>query len=114
MNHFFDNATTPWTDLGGGIRRKIVGYTPELMSVVVQFDKGVVGAVHAHDDHDQIVYILSGAFQVEVGGVQRILKAGDGFIAPKTHDHGVFALEDNSTLLDQFSPCRMDFLESQG
>ena len=47
MQHFFDNAATPWTELGDGIRRKIVGHTPELMSVLVQFDKGAIGTAHA-------------------------------------------------------------------
>ena len=27
---------------------------PELMSVLVQFDKGAIGTAHAHDAHDQI------------------------------------------------------------
>jgi hypothetical protein len=40
MTVFFHPATTPWTELGVGIRRKIVGHTPELMSVLVQFDRG--------------------------------------------------------------------------
>ncbi len=110
MSHFFDNAATAWTDLDGGIRRKIVGYTPELMSVLVQFDKGAIGPVHSHDDHDQIAFVISGSFQVELQGVQRIVRAGDAFTAPKTHTHGVVALEEASTLLDQFSPHRADYL----
>ena len=28
---YFDNASSAWTELGDGIRRKIVGHTPELM-----------------------------------------------------------------------------------
>ena len=49
MSVFFDHAGTPWTELGDGIRRKIVGHTPDLMSVLVQFDKGAVGTPHAHE-----------------------------------------------------------------
>jgi quercetin dioxygenase-like cupin family protein len=60
--------------------------------------------------HDQIAYVLAGAFEVEVNGHKRILKAGDAFVAPHDHIHGVIALEDNSTLLDQFSPRRDDYL----
>ena len=60
--HFYINETAPWEELGDGIRRKIVGHTPHLMSGLVQFDKGAV------------------------------------------------ALEDKSTLLDQFSPRRDDYL----
>jgi quercetin dioxygenase-like cupin family protein len=38
------------------------------------------------------------------------LKAGDAFIAPHHHTHGVVALEHHSLLLDQFSPRRDDYL----
>lgn len=107
---FFDNAATPWTELGDGIRRKIVGHTPELMSVLVQFDRGAIGTPHAHDAHDQIAYVVSGAFEAEIDGVKRVLNVGDAFIAPRLTQHGVIALEANSTLLDQFSPRREDYL----
>lgn len=110
MSPFFDNAATPWTDLGDGIRRKIVGHTPELMSVLVQFDQGAIGTPHAHDAHDQIAFVVSGAFEAVIDGVKRVLRPGDAFIAPRLTEHGVVALEPDSTLLDQFSPRRDDYL----
>lgn len=110
MNPYFNAADTPWTDLGDGIRRKIVGHTPELMSVLVQFDAGAVGTPHAHDAHDQIAFCISGSFECEVGGVKRVIRAGDAFVAPRLVMHGVKALEPDSTLLDQFSPRREDYL----
>jgi len=110
VDSYFDHQTTPWTELGDGIRRKVVGHTPELMSVLVQFDKGAIGTPHAHDVHDQIAYVISGSFEAEVNGVKKLLRPGDAFIAPKHHTHGVVALEANSMLLDQFSPHRDDYL----
>jgi quercetin dioxygenase-like cupin family protein len=110
MSPFFDPADSPWTELGDGIRRKIVGHTPALMSVLVQFDQGAVGTPHAHDAHDQIAYVLAGSFEAEVGGVRRVIRSGQAFIAPRTVMHGVVALEPGSTLLDQFSPQRSDYL----
>lgn len=110
MNPYFIATDMPWTELGDGIRRKIVAHTPELMSVLVQFDKGAVGTPHAHDAHDQIAYVVAGAFECEVAGVKRVLRAGDAFVAPRNHMHGVVALEAGSTLLDQFSPRREDYL----
>jgi quercetin dioxygenase-like cupin family protein len=110
MSTYFDQHATPWTELGDGIRRKIVGYTPELMSVLVQFDKGAIGTPHSHVVHDQIAFVISGSFEAEVNGVKKVLRTGDAFIAPKHHMHGVVALETNSTLLDQFSPHRDDYL----
>ncbi|MDH0864593.1 cupin domain-containing protein [Mitsuaria sp. GD03876] len=110
MNPYFLNDATPWTELGDGIRRKIVGHTPELMSVLVQFDQGAIGTPHAHDAHDQIAMVISGSFACDVGGVKRVLRAGDAFVAPRLTPHGVVALEAGSTLLDQFSPRREDYL----
>lgn len=110
MDPYFDPADVPWTELGDGIRRRIVGHTPALMSVLVQFDKGAVGTPHAHDVHDQIAYVLCGSFEAEVGGVRRVIRAGDAFIAHHHVMHGVVALEAGSTLLDQFSPPRTDYL----
>lgn len=110
MNPYFDAAATPWTELGDGIRRRIVGHTPELMSVLVQFDKGAIGTPHAHEAHDQIAFVVSGSFEAEVAGVKRVLRVGDALIAPRLHTHGVVALEAGSTLLDQFSPRREDYL----
>ncbi len=111
MSVFFDHAGTPWTDLGDGIRRKIVGHTPELMSVLVQFDQGAVGTPHSHDAHDQIAFVVSGSFEADIDGHKRVLRAGDAFIAARHHRHGVVALEPDSTLLDQFSPRREDYLQ---
>lgn len=110
MNPYFDNASVGWTELGGGIRRKIVGHTPTLMSVLVQFDAHAVGVAHAHEAHDQIALVIAGAFEAEVAGIKRVLRVGDAFVAPRHCVHGVVALEPNSMLLDQFSPPRTDYL----
>lgn len=111
--NYFDGTATPWTDLGDGLRRKIVGHTPQLMSVIMQFDKGAIGTPHAHDVHDQIAYVVAGSFEASVNGQVRVLRVGDAFIAPHHITHGVVALEQDSMLLDQFSPRRDDYLPSQ-
>lgn len=110
LNPYFSPQDTPWTELGDGIRRKIVGHTPQLMSVLVQFDRGAIGTPHAHEQHDQIAYVICGSFEAEVAGVKRVLRTGDAFVAEHPHTHGVMALEAGSTLLDQFSPRREDYL----
>lgn len=108
---FYEDMRHPWIDIEPGIRRKIVGYTPNLLAAVVRFDKGAVGAVHGHAGHEQIAYVLAGAFEVEVEGEKRVVRAGDAFIADKNVKHGVVALEQDSRLLDVFSPRRDDFIE---
>ncbi|MGF1703568.1 cupin domain-containing protein [Photobacterium makurazakiensis] len=108
---FFDINSTPWEDLGDGIKRKIVGHTEELMLVHLNFDKGAIGHPHAHDIHDQIGYVVEGSFEAEIDGEKRILKKGDAYIAKKLAVHGAVALEQDSILLDAFSPVRQDFLK---
>jgi quercetin dioxygenase-like cupin family protein len=44
--------------------------------------------------------------------VKQVLRVGDAFIAPRLTTHGVVALEAGSTLLDQFSPRREDYLST--
>jgi quercetin dioxygenase-like cupin family protein len=110
---YFEGTATPWTDLGDGLRRKMVGHTPQLMSVLMQFDKGAIGTPHAHDVHDQIAYVVAGSFEATVNGEVRVLRVGDAFIAPHNTSHGVLALEQDSMLLDQFSPRRDDYLPNQ-
>lgn len=109
MNYFIDKDV-PWQDLGAGIYRKIVGHTPDLMCTLVRFDKGAIGTPHFHDEHDQIAYVAAGSFEVEVDGNKRTLSIGDAYIARKKQMHGVVALEQDSLLVDQFSPRRNDFL----
>ena len=108
--NFFNNAEAPWNELGDGIRRKVIGHTPELMSVIMEFDKGAVGTPHSHEIHDQIAYVIAGSFEAIIDGQVRVLQVGDAFIAPHHTSHGVTALEDKSMLLDQFSPVREDYL----
>jgi quercetin dioxygenase-like cupin family protein len=49
--NFFKNSDIHWNELGDGIRRKVVGHTPQLMSVIMEFDKGAVGTPHSHEIH---------------------------------------------------------------
>lgn len=111
--NFFFNDHVPWEELGDGIRRKIIGHTPHLMSVLIEFDKGAIGTPHSHDEHDQIAFVLKGSFEANINGEVRILKEGDSFVAPRNHLHGVIALEDKSRLIDQFSPRREDYLTAK-
>ena len=97
-----------WTDLGGGVKRRLLGHDKDLMMVEVAFEKGAVGAMHAHP-HIQISYVASGAFEVTIGGRKSVLRAGDSFRVPANAMHGCVALEPG-TLIDAFTPRREDFL----
>lgn len=110
MKTFFMNDDIDWEELGNGVKRKIMTWTDNLMMVCVHFDKGAIGVAHAHDIHDQIAYVASGSFEVEIEGVRRVLKTGDAYRAIQNEWHGVVSLEENSILIDTFTPMRADFL----
>ena len=103
---YVENKDVALTDLGGGVVRKVLAYSENLMSVELHFDKGAVGAKHSHP-HEQIGYLISGSllFQ-EAGKEDKVLVAG--YVEPDV-EHGVVALEE-TMLLDIFTPMRKDFV----
>ena len=99
----------PYTELGGGLRRRIMSYDENLMAVEVVFDKGAVGAMHTHP-HTQISYVLEGKFEATINGEVRIIAKGDTYITKPNAPHGVVCLEAGA-LLDIFTPMREDFIK---
>ncbi|QIR15485.1 cupin domain-containing protein [Shewanella aestuarii] len=111
MNVFFKADEHEWEQVDQGIKRKIVGFTDDLMMVHLSFEKGAEGKPHTHEIHDQIGYVAKGRFEAQINGEKQILKAGDAYIARKHFEHGAIALDDENILLDVFSPSREDFLK---
>lgn len=109
-NGFIEDSTTEWSDLGGGVKRKIMCYDNRVMLVKVQFEKGAVGTLHSHY-HTQISHVDSGMFEVEIAGEKKVLKAGDAFYVRPDAVHGVVCLE-AGMLVDVFSPMREDFISA--
>ena len=105
---FISSGNTEWETVDNGIERKILGYDEKLMMVCVRFEKGAVGTLH-HHIHRQISYVESGRFDVTIDGKKSILEQGDCFFVAPDLVHGVVALE-KGTLVDVFTPARMDFL----
>lgn len=96
------------TDLGGGVRRKVLSYDREIMTVEVNFDTGAIGEMHSHV-HRQASYCVSGSFRVTIDGVVNTISAGDSFLVTPNLDHGVECLS-AGTLIDVFTPMRKSFL----
>ena len=80
-----------------------------LMMVEVKFDKNAIGDPHTHP-HEQVSYIASGSFEFTLEGEKQILKKGDSVYIPANAIHETVALEDDSIILDVFTPQREDFL----
>ena len=107
---FVENKSIPSTDLGGGVTRKVLAYSKNLMTVELHFEKGAVGAPHSHP-HEQIGYIISGKLVYqEEGQEDKILGTGDtSYVSPNVV-HCVQILEETK-LLDIFTPMREDFVK---
>jgi quercetin dioxygenase-like cupin family protein len=105
---FIENRDVPWEVTAPGMRRKIMAWDERLMVVKVEFEKGAVGTLHQHP-HTQISHVESGIFEVEIGGEQKILTAGDAFYIPPNVVHGAVCRE-AGVLIDIFSPMREDFV----
>jgi len=71
--------------------------------------RGTKAERHFHH-HEQVSYILSGSFKFTVGEEEKILKIGDNLYIGSNIPHSAEALEDNSIVLDVFTPQREDFL----
>lgn len=91
-----------------GITRKVLAHNKNLMVCELHFKKGAVGKVHQHF-HEQCSYIVSGKFEMEIGGVKVVLGPGDSTYKQPGILHGGVCLEEG-TLLDIFTPEREDFL----
>ena len=105
---FVYNADVEAKDLGGGVTRKVLGYGDNLMCCELHFEKGSVGAMH-HHPHTQCSYVVSGACEFTIGGVKKVVRAGDTLYKLPNVEHGCVCLE-AGVLLYFFTPMREDFV----
>lgn len=105
---FVFDADCPWLETGPGVRRKVLGFDGELMTVRFSFESGGIGVLH-HHPHRQTSVVAKGSFDVTIGGRTERLWAGDCYIVPPNVIHGVVCLEAGE-LIDSFAPARADFL----
>lgn len=93
-----------------GVTRKVLSHGGSLMMTEVTFKKDAIGSIHSHP-HEQISYIIHGSFEFNLGGdIQKVVK-GDSIYIPSEVRHGVKALEEDSVILDVFTPQREEFLK---
>ena len=103
-----EDKAIDWTDLGGGIRRKVMAYTDDLMLVKVAFEAGAIGELH-HHPHTQVSYVASGTFEITILSETKIVSTGDVFLIPPNEVHGAKCIE-SGELIDVFNPLRNDFI----
>ncbi|MCR5031639.1 MAG: cupin domain-containing protein [Lachnospiraceae bacterium] len=104
---FYDSITPQ--DQGNGVIRRVLAYDKDVMTVENTFEKGAIGALHSHP-HTQITYVISGAFEFNIDGEKKVVRAGDTLLKTNGVQHGCVCLEAGK-LLDIFTPYREDFVE---
>lgn len=97
---------------GNGVDRKLLAAEGSLMMTEVCFQKDAIGEIHSHL-HEQVSYIVSGSFEFNLNGEKQEIHRGDSVYIPTNTPHGVVALEENSIILDIFTPQREDFLVNE-
>lgn len=73
----------------------------------IEAKKGCVVPEHAHHN-EQVSIMEKGRVKFVIGGVERVLGAGDMAHMPPNVPHHVEVLED-AVIVDVFSPCREDW-----
>ena len=107
-----DSVEEPVRDL---VSRRMLAHHGGLMILEVYFHKASEDyALHTHP-HEQIAYVLKGSFEflIQDTGEKCILSQGDSIYFEPNSVHGGKPLEDDSVLLDIFTPQREDFLASR-
>ncbi len=107
MKEFFK-----WKELPGRIPKK--GVTMKVLSgekgmmVLFDIDPHVEIEAHSHP-HEQMGTVLEGEIILKIGQKEKVLKAGDCYVAPSNTLHGARTGERGAHVLDFFSPPREDY-----
>jgi len=90
--------------------RRVLANQGNLMLVHMTFHKkNDDPGLHSHP-HEQIVYVERGKLEFIKEGESFILGQGDSVYVEPSVEHGARILEDDTRLLDIFTPIREDFL----
>ena len=108
MQTLIHDSSVEWTELGAGIRRKVMAFDDQMMLVKVAFEPGAVGTLHQHP-HTQASYVSKGVFDITIDGKTQRLSAVDVYFVPSGEVHGAVCIE-KGELIDVFTPMREDFV----
>lgn len=114
---FFKDSDLETKRVDGNTLRRILGYGEGLMNALIIFEKGLDSETeipyHKHV-HVQTTYVLKGSFKFSIKYPDhtetKVVTVGDAIYFPSDYEHGCIPLEDDSRLLDSFTPIREDFL----
>jgi quercetin dioxygenase-like cupin family protein len=98
----------PAEQMNPQIVRKAI-HSEQMTIARLQIQKNAVVPEHSHIN-EQIASVEIGALKFHIGGVDKIVHAGESLVIPPNVPHGVVALED-TTVTDVFTPRREDWIK---
>lgn len=98
--------TLPTKELASGYHARLV-HTDQLTVAHLEVEAGSILPEHQHP-HEQITNILTGEFEMTVGGVTQHCTAGSVVVIPGNTPHSARAITD-CRLVDVFHPAREDY-----
>jgi len=99
-----------WEEVNDHIGRKVV-MRDRLMMILYRFDPHQVWPVEIHEA-EQGGYVLRGKIELSLPLVRQktLLRPGDGYLIPTNIPHSWKTLEEETILLDIFTPPRKELL----
>jgi quercetin dioxygenase-like cupin family protein len=106
--HFTDWTSTPGREvMSGDVIWSVTG--ADLQVIRAEMAPGSDFPIHTHP-HEQIIVVLEGALEFEVGGERRVVRAGGVIHAPPGVPHGGRVQGDRQVVtLEAFHPPRHNF-----
>jgi mannose-6-phosphate isomerase-like protein (cupin superfamily) len=86
--------------LGDGFVVKASPLTGTVSSILVEqtFQRGSRTSLHAHDQGDELFYVVSGHGTARLGGTTGAIESGDVLFVPKGHPHAISNLNNDQPL----------------
>ncbi len=103
---FLKTATLPDFEIIPGYTAKMI-HTEQLTVMHVTIKAGHALPEHQHP-HEQITNIIAGEFEMTVGGVTKVCRAGDSIVIAGNVPHSGIALT-ACKIIDVFNPPREDY-----
>jgi quercetin dioxygenase-like cupin family protein len=103
-------ASIPFEKIAPGIERQMI-HGERLMVCRLRFAPGTVTPPHEHR-HEQLTIVEKGRARFVVGDEERVVGAGEVLLFPGGFWHGATILDEETVLIDIFSPIREDFLQA--
>jgi quercetin dioxygenase-like cupin family protein len=104
-------SSIPVERIAPGVERQMI-YGDRVMVCRLRFAPGTVTQAHDHP-HEQLTIVEKGQARFVVGGAERVVGPGDVLLFPGGFWHGATILDEETILIDIFSPPREDFLSPQ-